>query len=186
VAKIRQHHIRNFSSGDTRDADFFDRCFREFFPALCLFANRFLKNEEDAADLVQEVFAALWEDESLFQKQDHIQPWLYAIVRNRCIDWLRRQQVRKKRIRQYISSGEMTGEEIDEAVKSETTRQLMAALDSLPLATRKTLIDHYIHGRKYTEIAAEQNQAYDSLQKQAARALIVLRKKIHSFFLSLI
>lgn len=180
------YKILNLNAGGSQVEQFFDQTFRRFFPVLCVFANRFVKNEEDAADLVQGVFVELWEDESITEKQDYIQPLLYAIVRNRCIDWLRRQQVRERRIREYINLEELTGEEIDEAVKSETTRQLMVALETLPPGTRKLIIDHFVYGRKYTEIADEQKQNYDNIQKQAARAIKALRKKIRSFILSVI
>ena len=39
----------------------FERIFKEFYKPLCLFALRFTEKTEDAEDVVQQVFAAVWD-----------------------------------------------------------------------------------------------------------------------------
>ena len=39
----------------------FERIFKEFYKPLCLFALRFTEKTEDAEDVVQQVFADVWD-----------------------------------------------------------------------------------------------------------------------------
>lgn len=42
----------------------FERIFKEFYKPLCLFALRFTEKTEDAEDVVQQVFADVWDKNS--------------------------------------------------------------------------------------------------------------------------
>ena len=42
----------------------FERIFKEFYKPLCLFALRFTEKMEDAEDVVQQVFADVWDKNS--------------------------------------------------------------------------------------------------------------------------
>ena len=72
----------------------FDYFFRQYFAALCFFAQSIIHNEEDAKDIVQDCFIKLWDDDSaLEEKADTVKSFLYTMVRNRCIDYVRKKKV---------------------------------------------------------------------------------------------
>jgi RNA polymerase sigma-70 factor (ECF subfamily) len=58
------------------------------------FAFQYLHNAEDARDVVQEAFIKVLENIRLFDRERRFGPWLLTIVRNQCIDHLRRKQRR--------------------------------------------------------------------------------------------
>lgn len=165
----------------------FDFVFRLHYPALCRFAFSYLKDENIAADFVQDIFLKIWDTNTLSDNLDHLQPWLYTLVRNRCIDALRRQSVQEKRIGQYSRyAAGWQPEETDEVTRTETLRQLHQALNALPADTARIIRLHYFEGKKYTEIAKELGMNYDRVQKRAARGLEQLKKQFHPVVLAVL
>src|SRR6478672_8724061 len=71
----------------------FDYFFRQYFAALCFFAQSIIHNEEDTKDIVQDCFAKLWNDKAIKEKTDTVKSFLYTMVRNRCIDYVRKKKV---------------------------------------------------------------------------------------------
>lgn len=62
---------------------------------LRLFATRYLGSANDAEDLVQEVFVAVWKHAGRFDpRKGRASTWLYRITANRCIDARRRRSFR--------------------------------------------------------------------------------------------
>ncbi|PTE08542.1 RNA polymerase sigma factor [Mesorhizobium helmanticense] len=62
---------------------------------LRVFAARYLGNEGDAEDLVQEVFVTVWKQAARFDPaRGRASTWLYRITANRCIDQRRRRALR--------------------------------------------------------------------------------------------
>ncbi len=57
-------------------------------------ALRFVRSEEDARDIYQEVFLRVYRSLSRFRKDSRFETWLFRIVTNTCLDHLRRASVR--------------------------------------------------------------------------------------------
>ena len=63
----------------------FERIFKEFYKPLCLFALRFTEKTEDAEDVVQQVFADVWDKNSHDMVIANFKSYLYQAVRNRSL-----------------------------------------------------------------------------------------------------
>ncbi|MEW5917632.1 MAG: RNA polymerase sigma-70 factor [Gemmatimonadota bacterium] len=74
----------------------FEQVFRTYHTQLYGFAYRYLRSQPAAEDVVQEVFATLWEDRTRFAKSGSIGRFLFGAVRNRAISYLRRQIVERR------------------------------------------------------------------------------------------
>lgn len=57
-----------------------------------------LYNEEDAKDVVQETFIRIWKHRVKINSDRNFSTWLYRIVTNRSIDWLRTRKKRQQTI----------------------------------------------------------------------------------------
>ena len=53
------------------------------------FATIFLKDEDDAKDVVQDVFLKLWQKKEELEKIENMEAFVVRMVRNRCLDILR-------------------------------------------------------------------------------------------------
>ena len=66
--------------------------FMAFYKPLCLFARKILSCEEDAEDMVHNVFLAIWERKMSFIDKSHLKVYLYRAVYNQSITYIRRQK----------------------------------------------------------------------------------------------
>jgi RNA polymerase sigma-70 factor, ECF subfamily len=99
-------------------------------------AYRFLGNEDDARDIVQEAFIRVWKHWDRYHKEMRFSTWLYKIVTNLCLDHIRSFKRREtetieQRIIQRLASQEPAADEIlDQAEKAEMIRSISGELPS--------------------------------------------------------
>ncbi len=73
--------------GDTKAFAHLVHCFQ---PMIFQLAFRLLYNEEDAKDIVQEVFIKIWRSIATFDNSCKFSTWIYRISTNACYDRMRR------------------------------------------------------------------------------------------------
>ena len=56
-------------------------CYNSLYTPLCLFANKYLNNIEQAEDIVQEVFIKVWEKQLSFPSNESLKSFLYTAVK---------------------------------------------------------------------------------------------------------
>ena len=143
--------------------------FRTYYRPLCLYALHYLGDTDAAEDVVQESFTALWQQEKAIQS---VKGWLYAAVRNRCIDALRR--TGKTEPLPMDLDGPISDDEAAE--RSTLEARLWTAVDSLPEMRRKCLLLAKRDGLSYKEIAEELNLSEHTVRNHISRALETLRE----------
>lgn len=88
------------------DQEAFVTVTRHYQRKVFLLAYSFLRNKEDALDVVQETFLRLYQKAHMYRKGRNFQNWLLQMAKNICIDTYRRQHSR--------SNGFRSEERIDE------------------------------------------------------------------------
>lgn len=144
--------------------------FRMYYRPLCLYALHYLGHTDGVEDIVQESFTALWQQE---MPVNHVKGWLYAAVRNRCIDALRRSGRTETLPCDWdgpISDDEAAG-------RSEREARLWAAVDALPEMRRRCLLMAKRDGLSYKEIAQELGLSENTVRNHISRALETLREE---------
>ena len=71
----------------------FEVLYKETYKRLYLFASNFLRDEETAGDLVQDVFTGLWEKGKNMRDDIALVPYLQTAIRNLCVDYHRKLQI---------------------------------------------------------------------------------------------
>jgi len=137
-------------------------------------SRRYLKNEAEAEEAAQDVFAAIWRKADQFAQRDaKVTTWLYSVTRNRCIDILRRQKPTQDIDGLEFADNSDNAEVLQQ--KSEQARLLRAAMESLSDDQRAAIDLVY-----YREIS--QKAAADELGMTLAGFESVLRRarqKLH-------
>ena len=70
----------------------YDALFKRFYPRLFFYAQKIV-GEDDAEDVVEEVFADLWRRKDEVEFGEKVQAFLYRAVYTRCLNVLRRRNV---------------------------------------------------------------------------------------------
>jgi RNA polymerase sigma-70 factor (ECF subfamily) len=121
----------------------------------------------DAADLVQDVFAAALERLPQLTEPAAFPGWLMAIARNRAVDHLR--------------AAKPTDELVDIPVPAPRTAevaQVLAALRALPEAYQETLVLRLVEGMTGPEIAEQTGLAPGSVRVNLHRGMKLLREQL--------
>src|SRR5262249_9492124 len=74
---------RAVKTGDRRA---FDTIMRRLGPPLCAFARRYCPSDDAAAEIVQDVFVALWINRARIDIRTSIRTYLFGAVRNRALN----------------------------------------------------------------------------------------------------
>lgn len=150
----------------------FEHIFKEYYPRLYCHALTYIDDSEVCKDVVSDVFEALWEERELLWTVT-LNAWLYACVRNRCINYLRHQQIRN----QYTQLMEQTPAWADEGDDDERLERINRIMDEMPRQRRFVLEACFFEKKTYKEVAAILGITTDGVKKHVVTALKQLRKE---------
>ena len=154
--------------------------FRYNYRPLCLYALHYIQDVDLSEDIVQESYAALWEK---LQEGAHVlnrKSYLYMMVRNRCLDHLRKKGIPTESLKPYDTYGIIDDDDAQE--RSQTEARLWTAIDSLPEKCREVFIMSKRDGLKYEEIAEELGLSVNTVRNQISKALKVLKEGVHKLY----
>lgn len=160
-----------------------DLLFRYYYRPLCLYALHYLKDLETAEDVVQDCFVRLVERQQAGNMPADIKAYLYAAVRNACIDQLRRVRPIAPDVQPEDLDGPITDEEAQERSLHEA--ELWTAIDTLPQRCREVFLLSKRDRLKYREIAERLDISEKTVEHQVSKALKILRRQVKDFFYSL-
>ena len=163
--------------GILTDKQGFSKLFDEYYPALCAFANNYLKNHEIAEDLVQEVFVSLWSKKDILKDIFSIKSFLYTLVKNKCINELKHLKIKEKHI--VESEKEEDNFFTDHIIEEETHRLIYNAINELPPKCKEIVLLS-LNGIKNHEIAEELDISVNTVKTQKKIAYNQLRIKLQS------
>lgn len=112
------------------DEQAFKELFDEYYQALCVFATTYLKDNALAADIVQESFVKFWGRRSDFNDTFNIKSFLYTIVRNHCLNFIRDNKLKREDLSVLMSDEFYT----ETLIEDEAYRMFYEAVNALPAA----------------------------------------------------
>lgn len=162
------------------DENAFRTLFFQFFSPLSIFAHRYIDRWETCEDVVQESFLKIWENRKNIRIETSARNFLVTAVRNNCIDYLRKQELESTWIqwKQDIST-EYTNGDIYSVV--ELRAMLNNALEKLPENVRIAFEKNRFEGKKYAEIAEEQQISIKTVEAHIGKALKLLRAELKDY-----
>ena len=154
--------------------------YRKYAPGLLSYVRMRITSEEDAEDLVVEVFvAALEHSKFAALSEREKQLWLWRVTRNKVIDMYRRAKTRRNVTFEDVGNGlfedEMAGPE-SAALRQEDYMDLYAHLQSLPPLQQQILRMRFGQDLSCREIATTLGKQENAVRVTLSRSLNLLRK----------
>ncbi len=148
-------------------------------------AIRYLKNEEDALDALQESFIKIFRHLNSFKEDSRFDTWVYRIVVNTCNDMLRKNSNRK--ITDSIFKTEDDKETIieipdtsgspEEALdRKEKTEHILMCLEKLSQEQKEIIVLRDVHGFSYDEISEILECSIGTVKSRINRSRLRLRE----------
>ncbi|AZA83648.1 hypothetical protein C1637_14610 [Chryseobacterium lactis] len=153
--------------------DSFEKIYSEYKHKVYFFVKKYIQKEEDAEDIVQDIFVHVWK-----HLDENAQIAVEAIVFKTC-----KQEVsnfyRKNKLLFTFSEKEVVKAEeeeiIDEKYYEEQVSKIESLLEKLPLKTKDLFIQHKIKNISYSQLAKENNLSKTAISKQINKALSFLK-----------
>ena len=168
-------------SNNTAETDMsgYEILYRTLYPRLFAYAKRFVSSEDVARDIVQDSFLKFYE-RKYDLKEVSASSLLFVIVRNSCIDYLRRKKLIQMEPIDFLA--QINGEERlyhidfgftpqDDLVYDELKDQVEHVLKSLPPKCREVFVMSRFEGLKNREIAERINTTEANVEKHITKAL---------------
>lgn len=149
---------------------------------VCAIAWHYLGDQDEALDLAQDVFVRVYRGLDACADPDRFEHWLTRMVRNACIDQLRRRKARPPR--QDVPADEMTslsaGAPDPEQQWLNTSRQKLVhrALQRLSDINREIIVLKDIQGLPLEEIAGMLELPLGTVKSRSSRARVELARAV--------
>lgn len=176
--------IKLIKSGDHAA---YTQIFERYWAVLLQHGAKMLKNEEEAVDLVQDIFINLWVRHTELDIRVSISSYLYTSVRNRIISKIRHTKVHEgylDSLTQLINHGELI---TDNQIRfRELAAQITKEVALLPPGQRNVFELSRNEGLSHAQIAELLHISDETVKKQIHKALKTLKIKLDAFLLTLL
>ncbi len=157
----------------------FAEAYERYWMVMYSHVRRMLNNEDDAKDVVQEVFTTLWLKAGLIQGETNLPGYLYTTARHKVINLVRHEKVRNGYIgslQVYLSStSNVTVEQLDERDLQDAVER---EVQTLPEKMRLIYELSRKNNLSYREISVQLNISDKTVKKQISNALKILRLRL--------
>jgi RNA polymerase sigma-70 factor (family 1) len=144
---------------------------------LTFFVENIIHSQPDAEDIVANSFYKLYHARTGMRSFEHVKRWLYVIVRNEAIDYLRaRTRARENQYDiAYLESGVVEHTET-ERVKANVLQDVYKEIEKLPKQRRTILRLYFFEQKSTTEIAEQMDLSPQTVLNHKTKAIDSLRK----------
>jgi len=158
------------------------------------FIRKRVADQDDAEDVLQDVFYELIEAYRLMKPIEQVTAWLFKVARNRITDLFRKKKPEVPASEQAVQTEDgqaLRWEDLlpspDASPESEYARsvlleELEAALGELPDEQRDVFVAHELMGYSFKELAAQAGVSVNTLLSRKHYAVLHLRQRLQSIY----
>lgn len=161
-----------------------------YYSKMKRFAQEYVIHEEDAENIVHDIFFEIWEKKMDFNSHVNLNGFLFIILKNKCIDFLRKKNIEKhvaneiqdehvRNLKLKLDSMEALDNNLFSEPDIETIIQ--NAIDSLPEKCRIIFVMNKFEGKKQKIIAEELNISINTVETQMAIAHKKLKEALKDY-----
>jgi RNA polymerase sigma-70 factor (ECF subfamily) len=173
--KIESQLVRNLSRGNLLA---FNALYKEYSGRLYRFALRYLKSEAEAEELVQEVFAIIWEKRSDLKEELSFKSFLFTIAFN----IIRKHFRTKAYLSEYIKTAIADDQDMQTSnlITYNSLYQFITELiNQLPKRRKEIFIKSRIEGLDSNEISEKLKISHKTVENQLTDALKFIRTSLN-------
>lgn len=157
--------------------------YNRYFPLLFVHAVKKIRDEDQAKDILHELFTKLWIRRETKLTNENFAGYLYTLLRNRILDFLGHQHVETKYIIHIKNTSSLNSSTRTDALvrEKEMNAYINKEIDALPKKMREIFILSRKEELSYKEIAEKLNTSENNVSKQVNNGLRILKGKLGIF-----
>lgn len=179
---ITSELLTRLKNGDIKA---FDRIYELYSHKLYSFVFKILKNESEAADIVQEVFVKIWESRDKLGDYQLLNSYIFTIAYNFSISLIRKRISSNKYLERLKNSSILVTAPacINEIEFKELNIQVEELISNLPDRQKQVFLLHRENGLSYAEIAEQLGISKNTVENHMVKALRYLRENMDTSLL---
>ena len=171
---------------ESRDSAEFEKLFaeiyRKYYGDLCMYALRFINDEDESEEIVQEIIFKLWEQKEQLQAVNSLKSYLFRSVHNRCLNYIKHQAHKNKYSdRAYTEMKKIELEAVEDYQNKELEEKVQKAIDDLPDRCKEVFRMSRFDGKKNKEISEDLGISVKAVEANITRALSSLRESLNKY-----
>lgn len=156
----------------------FDSLFQGYSPKLYGFALKYLKNETDAEELVQEVFVTVWENRQTLKSELSFKSYLFTIALNRIRKHFNKMATSLRYLETLNYESEVTDSQLIQDNYESVLQRINLIIERMPQRRREIFVKSKLEGMSSKEIAVELDITTGTVDNQVSDALRFIRNQL--------
>lgn len=165
------------------DEQAFELLFRKYYSKLKSFVNKFLHDQEETEEIVEEVFIKIWENRKSIDPDNSLVSYMFKTAQNLSLNALRKRKIISKSIE--ILKAESAENVYSYASEDhhifELEDNIADAIEKIPSRSKEVFMLSRISGLKYDQIADQLNISIRTVEVHISKALKILRVQLRDF-----
>jgi len=143
------------------------------------FCKKYMRNEADAEDLIQDVFLQLWEKRHSLDTVSSFSGYVQTMTQNKVFYTFRQSDIHSRFVRNMLTNGKDSMNETEDAIIDKDYADFLdKIIDSLSPMQKKVFRLSRIEGLTYKEIAELLQISADTVKEYVSLALKKIKKQI--------
>jgi len=163
----------------------FNTIFKNYNQKVYNFCLQLLKKKQDAEEVTQEVFIALWQNRERIKSNTSLSTYIYSIARNQIYNIFRKSFYIQAYI-EYLNTNEKKLELIteDQVLYNELQKFLNETIEELPPKRKEVFKLSRFEGLTYKEIADRMKISENTVDVQIRKAIGFLKEAFENYYLT--
>ena len=159
----------------------FKTIFNRYYQNLCIFASQILKNNNQAEEIVQDLFVKMWEKKETLNITTSVKNYLYRSVRNSCYNFIGHNKIKLRFQQKVTENAKFHSIPDNNYIEIGLFEKIDEAINSLPEKRKEIFLLSREEGLKYREIAEQLNISIKTVETQMGLAIKHLRQKLKHY-----
>jgi RNA polymerase sigma-70 factor (ECF subfamily) len=178
--------LKRIQKGDIKA---FEILYKDYHPRMFAYAKRFIADTEVVKDILQELFSDFWNRKEEWAIEISVNAFLFRMLHNRCIDYLRKQSIRDN----FASLSSLRLSEVKyryfdfeedpfpTIFMAEINEIVEKAIAGLSPQTKEIFQMSRNQGLKNSEIAEKMNLSIRTVEKHIYQTLKILKSRLADY-----
>lgn len=164
------------------DQSAYTEIFKRYSKLLINHAYKILENQDEANDVVQEVFLSIWNKRNELAITGSLSSYLYKAVKNRVLNYIAHEKVVSRYADSISNFVENEYVFADSKLREEELESIIAKeIALLPEKMREVFLLRKVEELSYDEIALQLNITDKTAKQQVYNSVKILREKLKNF-----
>jgi len=172
------------------DERVFEHIKNEWSQRLKIFARSYVRLNDVSEDLVQDTFIKFWEARHSLNYEKMIAPYLFTILRNKCLDYLKHKVVEQKfndvtteNYNYWLANiYALEDASINIITENQIKKALFDAINKMPQPRREIFTMSRFKDMKNLDIAEEMGISVKTVEYHITKAISFLREELKDYF----